>query len=188
MISLQVLEDRVNLLRKINISTLDIETRVEYHMAMIDAQKARMKNLLFYFKYKTALIVEAEIKEEEKALALCYDLMSDAEIRSAQEYAAKGKNRFTQMAERGKLIAAPSVREIEASIKTILFGVPYELAFNGNGFRLTKTFPGLNIEAELDRLEAYCGTCGWKLLVNTTRTPRIQGQSEAPFYIEIGYL
>lgn len=185
MISLQTLEDQLQLLRKVDIATLDLESRVEYHLAMIAVQKARMKNLLFYFKYKTALIVEAEIKDEQKQLDNCYALMSEAEIKRARDYDAKGKNRFTEMAEQGKLTATLSPKEIESNVRTILFGVPFELLFDGSGFTVTKTFAGLNIETELDKLEEYCAANEFSLLDNEKRTKRKKGESERPFYIEI---
>lgn len=181
---LQVIEEQIKLLRAVELSTLDLESRIEYHTALIEAMTARLKNLLFYFKYKTALIVDAEIKDEEKALLMCYELLSEAEAKRLEVYLPKF-NRFRDMAKRGQFTPLLSFNDIERIIRTTLFGVPYELLFEGDGFVITKEYPGLDIEAELIKLEEFCEANEFKLLDNEKRTKRKAGESDKALFLQV---
>ena len=178
------IEHRINLLRGIDIGTLDLEARVEYHTAMIEALKARLKHLLFYFNYKTALVVAAEIKDEEKALVMCYELLSPAQLKKLEVYLPTA-NRFRSMIDQGKVVPAMSLDNIERNIRTILFGVPFTLDFDGKGYILTKTYKGLDIELELTKLEEFCKANEFKLLDNEKKTKRKKDASDEPLYIQI---
>ena len=172
MIPLITIEHRINLLRDVNISSFDLDERIEYHVALIETLKDRLKTLLFYFNYKTALVVEAEIKEEVKKLLVCLELASiDSEdLDTFLKEKAKEKNRFREMVEAGNKLPKMSLNDIKRNIRTILFGVPFELSFDGEGFVIEKRLPELNIEKELAGLEEFCKINEFKLLNNETRT------------------
>ena len=178
------IEHRITLLRGIDVATLDLEARVEYHVAMIEALKARLKHLLFYFNYKTALVVEAEIKDEEKALALCYELLSPTQLKKLEICLPKA-NRFRAMVDQGKVTPAMSLEDIERNIRTILFGIPFDLTFDGKGYIITKTYKDLNIEPELIKLEEFCKARDFKLLDNEKRTKRKKEEFDKPLYLEV---
>lgn len=178
------IEHRINFLRKINVSTLDLESRIEYHSALAEALTTRLKYLLNCFNYKTAFIVEAELKAEKQALENCYALLSPAEAKRL-EIVLPAANRFTDMAIKGEYANVMSFGDVERNIRTILFGLPVEVIFDGTGFILTKTFPGLDIEPELTNLEAFCEKNEFKLLDNEKRTKRKEGESEKSLYLQV---
>lgn len=176
-IQLIEIEHRIKALREVDPSILEIEERVDYHHALVAALTGRLKFLLHCFNYKTALIVEAEIKEEKKALALCYELLSPAQAKKL-EVTQREKTRFSELGRDGNDTLAMSVEDIKRNIRTILFGIPFSITFDGKGFSFSFGMPSLNMEAEMTKLTEFAKTNEFKLIDKKSGSKIKEGQVE----------
>lgn len=168
MADLNQLEQQLNLLEKIDTSTLTIEECIDYCVAVIEVLDARLIHLLQFRNYRKAVIVESEIKVIKDQLKEALQIESgytlgEINLKVFLEQQAGAYNYYRSLVNSSsqhysdKTSVIHSIKGFENELRSLLFGHSYELKFDGLGFLiLFNLLPGDSVESLEAKLKDFC--------------------------------
>lgn len=155
------IEHKLQALREVDPTVLELKDRIVFYKEMIGVLSDKIKEQLQQFQYKSALTTEAVRKDYQKRLAGCYSMLTEAEadklnfVKPEVVYVKSGDDsRFIRI----------TIEEIKSKVNTILYGVPCELQYDGEGLFIKFLIPSLDITNEFARLEEFAKESKFKLL------------------------
>lgn len=191
-------EKQFTFLQKIDTAALTIEECVHYCIAVIEVLQKRLTYYLKFRNYRKAQVVEAELEVYKKHILQQLQLLGNpaADLKSFLALKATEPNYYRELAQTAVVVNEDpsrssivlSLKDVENNIRTILFGVSYDLSFDGYGFVLRwKAQLDPTNESNFKRLEQFCKEHNFKWTQgdNHKKFKKILDDSHLVTFIEI---
>lgn len=143
------IENRLESLRKIDPTCLDLVDRISYYIEFREVMLARRSFLLNAMMYKTASNIQNEIVDIQNKIDLLKDFLVDSEAKAIEEHIRFGYLGLEKI--HGDL----TISEIRANIKNIYFGLPIELRYDGYGFFIEQTIQNNASDKAMEALKMF---------------------------------
>ena len=169
------IEKRFFFLEAIDISSLELEEKVDYYIAKLECLKERLEQLLTFRNYRRAIMVEAEIKVTQEELQVCLmflkEDLSNTDLKAYLTTKKTQPNYFRALAIKYTNNADPitvnklhSINEIKTQLRTLMFGMSYDMKFDGYGIIIENLLPDvINADAIYNKVQEYCAQYGFGL-------------------------
>jgi hypothetical protein len=160
------IDNRIRLLEKINVETLDLEDSIAYYVALTEVLKEKRKFVLNLAQYRTAVLIESQLQAIKKVLQSLIQLSVNniTNTTSVDQFLTEQELKPNKFRNWQGQAFAKDITDIEAQIRTILFGVSFTLDFTGSIFSiLIKTDSFFDTTTEIETLKNYCKENNFKL-------------------------
>jgi hypothetical protein len=149
---------------------------LDYHVALAELVQQRLKYLLTVRDYRNALIVEAELRNENEILANLIQFTEKGAPDVAAFLAKKAgeDNAYRDLAIRVRDGMSPTYKDtgltipafvqfVIRQIRTIMFGVSFNLTQTKSALIIENNMPAFSIESNIETLQAFCNEYDLKL-------------------------
>lgn len=151
------IENRINALLKISPETLDLEDRVEYYTEYAAVLMDKKSYLINGGLYKTAANLQQTIVELVANIEALKEFLSESDKKYIKEHEKYVRAGIEQ------IHSGLTLTEIKSTLRQIYFGLPVEVKYDGEGYFIVFSYPGLNTDKQDAKLKEFAKESDFKV-------------------------